>query len=740
MRPGAREHTTGAVATNARLWDPGRPLHLDGRAVRFAFEAEFLPDERIAEKLDKYKIRVRPGVFPFLSREGNIEADYSGNWEVKSDGVKQPVETIEKIAAQMKEIKDFFRVALGSQETKLKGFHLHIFFAKSVIAQHSNEEQLKGWISRIGDAILFWRLQYRDTTTLTQRRPRAECLGENVRGTVRLLTNRAGADGLYDLELRGFMSSRAQLGLFARIVCTALHRMCTGEAAFDGFYEFQRASTTPPQDDCAALISAIEEATGGVRLVEWKRQLIRRNLCSHGIAGDENRADLRSRMHVMLYHYAHAPYLGSVTQQLIRNATKAHLAQFSETELTLKDYWACCKEWAVGLDLYHTLLTSLLPNYARSFGAEFEMVFDRKKMPHWAPADAAAGKIALLELRRQLATELRTNVAGLAVHVVTRTKQDKRFFTWQLEDDSSLYGPAGRPNPDPCAELIMPITPLDGELREVVEVLRVAATWPHLRDNMGELSARASMHMHMGLERVSFEQLRTVCCNYVAIERGLELLFPKHRRDNKTYCASHCNHLESDVPACNQGVRSAVAYLAAAKDVVDLVQRMNPIFKGRNTSDAEHDRRYHRVNLMNLVATKAPKCTMEFRLHEATLAATDVRWLATLLLGLLEAPAREWSAAPLTALAEFLSGPYFLRHDSRFVSDTTERMRRYAPGSLEALVRELSGLVGSASPSPAPGVGEWTPALRRHRISLAPTKLARARWRVSDVAPGSRHC
>lgn len=354
MRAGPRQHTTGAVVTNARLWDPSRPLHLDGRAVRFAFEAEFRPDERIAEKLDNYKIRLRPGVCPFLSREGSVEADCSGNWEVKSDGVNQPVETIEKILAQMKQVKDFLRVdAPGTKETMLRGFHLHIFFAKSVVTQHSNEEQLKGWISRIGDAILFWRLQYRSTKfaldTLTQRRLPAVHLGEDVRGTVRLLASRGGADGLYDLELRGFMSSRAQLGLFARIVCTALHRMCTGEAAFDGFYEFQQMSTTPPQDDCVALIEAIEEATGEP-LVEGKRESIRQNLSSHG-AADENRADLRSRMHVMLYQYAHAPYLGTVTQQLIRNATKAHLTDFSKSGLTLEEYWAHCKEWAVGLDI-----------------------------------------------------------------------------------------------------------------------------------------------------------------------------------------------------------------------------------------------------------------------------------------------------------------------------------------------------------------------------------------------------
>mmetsp|Transcript_34254 Transcript_34254/g.96529 ORF Transcript_34254/g.96529 Transcript_34254/m.96529 type:complete len:379 (+) Transcript_34254:93-1229(+) len=336
--------TTGEEYDN--LVDMTKLLTLGGGMVTFGFEAEFRGEnvESFVRRTPN-GLEARRDIYKFLARDAIVES--TGNYEVRSVVYQYAPGCI----SDMRVIKK----ALGQD---LRSFHLHMRFNKVTIPV-SLEEEFLAWVSRIGDAIILWRLQNRKahlalTTWTQQRRPLRYI---QYRGTVRLQI----IDGQYDLELRGFMNSSRSIGRLLQVILTGLKYPERIQHA----KEFQELSTN--ENNQMKLRRFFHEYwTPGCRDLTDNDLFLLDDL--------NNEATYKSRMHVILWGMEEAPYFPESYREQIRARNRQFVRDFETFFVQVEqgqmdkntqyiNYRARLKMWAQDLKISEMMTSTLLLNF-----------------------------------------------------------------------------------------------------------------------------------------------------------------------------------------------------------------------------------------------------------------------------------------------------------------------------------------------------------------------------------------
>ena len=226
------------------------------KTVTFGFECEFRLGDRAKRNVVSVSgARATPRL-PYLEAQVDVE-ESSGNYEVRSVVYKTPRVILNK----MVDIKQ----KLGKDE--MRGFHLHMRLSDAFL-EADKKEKVCGWLGRLSDAILCWRLENRKHKWAlgqwSQTRPSMQWLldarsDDNIRGTLRMF--RIG--GKLDIELRGLMNSTKTM---ERVLSKLLWRF-TNSKTMAGAFPWQSKSMD---------VSAQE------KLVEFFERYLPRVQCKRG--------------------------------------------------------------------------------------------------------------------------------------------------------------------------------------------------------------------------------------------------------------------------------------------------------------------------------------------------------------------------------------------------------------------------------------------------------------------------
>ncbi len=192
---------------------------------------------------------------------------------------------------------------------------------------------------------------------------------------------------------------------------------------------------------------------------------------------------------------------------------------------------------------------------------------------------------------------------------------------WRIATDGSLRDANGNGHHSggKCCEVISPI--LSGEasmalLRMVCDALSAAG---------GTANKTCGLHVHIGANDLSHEQMKAVCKRWVRDEPFIDLLVPESRRGNENpYCRSNA---------------------ALFRSVDAAFKRIDRCSSRWELKSVMQDERFFKMNL----AAYAEHGTIEFRQHSGTCEADKVCNWVSFLLCLFEKPltkgARKWNQA-----------------------------------------------------------------------------------------------
>lgn len=630
---------------NHQLWNPDEKLVIGGVVVTFGFEAEFKcqhqdrhHDRRLGrvDTSNPEVLHVINDDFPFLEKIGNTEA--LGNWEVQS----KPYETLGECMRDMKIIKEYLRVG-DDNTSELRSFHLHMHFPNSVTNGRFNDPNFRAWVSRIGDAVLLWRIQYRSLRYTFENNSMIRRPLENLkyRGTVRLTyMNRS----YWDLELRGFMTARSQIRYMVCIICTAL-----AAKSFHGFHEFQIRSTDYRQ-----------QPSLGQFLNRYNPSIDPENPV---ILELQNKSSLGYKtMHPVLYGFESAPYFTDVERSYIVKANKEFAKEFQVANSYSREYrhwyYEHLRKWAKSMNLHHMLLCTLLRDpykysktVSRAFGVEYEVFVKGVLTPTTESSRRWMDKLSLQYFQAGLKT-VRALYSG------------SKYYVWQIKPDRSIQPSQSVSALGSGYELVSPILFFDGHIDDVKKALEVCT-----EKTGGIVNRTCGFHVHVGIEGLTLSDLKRISLNFLHYELAIDLIFSPSRRDNP-YCRSNVKGV-MDEHAKQHTYATLEEYVQSASTIEELCLLMNPITSTRSPNAAvrEKSRRYHKLNYQNLLKGHM---AIEFRQHEGTLSFEQTMFWIRLVLALVESdpiPVHEEFSMPerleflLTAL-DAVERRSWIRHES----------------------------------------------------------------------------
>ena len=585
----ADNNPTGWGPLNHNLIKLDRPVLIAGKPITFGFEAEYnnvnpltgSPHYLLATRAGSSMVlNANTAKFPFLYPDGNVED--TGNWEVKS----QPYDNFAKCVDHMQLVKNTLRYDPNDKSKHLlKSFHLHMRFPKSVSAD--SEKNFKGWISRIGDVIIFWRLQTRNLEyTLdneTQQRNFVYNLEE--RGPVRL----QDFGNEWDLELRGFMSSNAKIFQLTSIICSALYYK-----SFRGFEEFQEISTD---------ISRQESLDSFIRTINPSHSLSPVLLRELELETFYFFGEPTGRMNVVLYGYENAPFFNDIEKASIRHFNHKFVEnltrKLSRNDVSTRhSYFEALRDWARSLQMHHMLMVTLWDKLGRSLGVEFEVYVEGITPVPQSQFKQWMNKLAVIYIQNNVP----------AVHTY---HSNRSYNNWQLSCDRAI-------KPEGCGyEIVSPILAWDNEISEVKKMLAISNQKIGTRCN-----SSCELHVHIGLENLSLNDLKRITTNFLLFESAIDLFMPIERRENRFYRSN----LDSVLKNASISYNSVSDYIRNSNSIRDLCQRLNPITNDSGTpEEIERSRRYYRLNLTNVTTLR----TIEFGQHEGTTDYfTTLYWIA----------------------------------------------------------------------------------------------------------------
>jgi hypothetical protein len=131
---------------------------------------------------------------------------------------------------------------------------------------------------------------------------------------------------------------------------------------------------------------------------------------------------------------------------------------------------------------------------------------------------------------------------------------------------------------------------IDG-LHSVIQVVSL------LKQNGAYVNDSCGIHLHIGVARLTLEQVKNICIQYLLHENEFDMMVPEHRRSNR-YCLSN---------KAQRGFDVTLEKLRSCDSIDDLVVAMN--------YNLEYSNRYKKLNLWNLKHSENhdPLETLEFR-------------------------------------------------------------------------------------------------------------------------------
>ena len=323
------------------------------RGFSFGFEVEFQNDatafKKIFEKKSGQIPRVRVEKFPCL--DGTFIQEETGNWEVRSKPYLGENAVLGQVIRDMKEIKT---VLCGM----LRSFHIHIRFPTAYIP-HNKKKDFRGWISRLQDALFFWRLQYRNewyalSAWCMTRQP---ITTQHMKGPLRLQVDKP-EEGKYDLELRGFMSCGRKIQQFVQVLVNAVIRQ-----HYVGFYSFQYSSTLTSKQE--GIVKFFERhRTSSCRVLGEREITFLHKMYNH--------ATRLKRGNTVLFDLENAPYLNEDVKANIRKENREFVRKFdtffrdaldrnrhSSNGEQYSEYRRRLKNWAIACNLHEHITKSL---------------------------------------------------------------------------------------------------------------------------------------------------------------------------------------------------------------------------------------------------------------------------------------------------------------------------------------------------------------------------------------------
>lgn len=200
--------------------DFSRPIQFNGQDATFGLEAEFRGGHASKLITDKNgTLTVARERFPFLDPDAKKEG--TGNYEVRSIPTNN-----------LLDLESYFRQVKMTLQGDLRGFHMHMRVPNSLY-EEIGPDRVDGWLGRVGDAVMMWRLQYRmhffALKTWSQTRNTPE--GKSNRGTIRV---QHIGDSL-DIEIRGLMGAYDEIVDTTRLILTGFKN----PELIKGFTDFQ---------------------------------------------------------------------------------------------------------------------------------------------------------------------------------------------------------------------------------------------------------------------------------------------------------------------------------------------------------------------------------------------------------------------------------------------------------------------------------------------------------------------
>ena len=191
--------------------------------------------ETFADESFGVEVEFRGGPVPSASDhpylDPVVDAETSGNTEVKTIGGETDLDEVNMQMANLE-------IELGD---RLKSFHFRMRIKKDRLPQEMKADPriLRGAISRLGDIVDVWRLQWRNPIYSlreeTQRRSSPEDLS-TTRGTIRLID----LGDSWDIEIRGYMNQRKKIIAMVRLIRAALK----DPASVTGYWDVQQGLHT----------------------------------------------------------------------------------------------------------------------------------------------------------------------------------------------------------------------------------------------------------------------------------------------------------------------------------------------------------------------------------------------------------------------------------------------------------------------------------------------------------------
>ena len=320
----------------------------------FGFEVEFRDCEEAKREIFHFvggERKVRTEKFPFL--DGTWIQEESGNYEVRS----KPYIGANAILGNTTSDMWRMREVLGDY---MASFHLHIRFPISLVPRNK-EEDFNGWIARMADYVLFWRLQKRKewfalSAWCMTRLPITYMTEKMLKGPVRFQKGKPDFRDHYDIEIRGFMREVSKIEELTQILMTGVTNK-----SYKGYYKFQEHSSRPSQQEKLVDFFQRNRSSGCLEVTASRRKTLE-NL--------EANASRMGRGNVVLFDFENAPFFSQEYRRKIvaqnTQFVKDFNSYFRSVEagdyegIRREQYRKRLKEWAVALDLQSHLKQSLL--------------------------------------------------------------------------------------------------------------------------------------------------------------------------------------------------------------------------------------------------------------------------------------------------------------------------------------------------------------------------------------------
>ena len=188
------------------------------------------------------------------------------------------------------------------------------------------------------------------------------------------------------------------------------------------------------------------------------------------------------------------------------------------------------------------------------------------------------------------------------IRVAIRLHLGHSMDGWDLKHDRSIICSRNQPGCN-TFELVSPILQGEEGLDRISQVIRA------LKYDDVDIKINKSMgfHVHVEVDDLSQHKLNQVCQNFVNFEGVFDSLVPPSRRsgseESDRFFKSNANAVSWS------SNRERHATIGNCRTIQELSDCMNP-------DEDPRKRRYHKLNLQNLITGKQP--TLEFRQHSST--------------------------------------------------------------------------------------------------------------------------